>query len=137
MAMSFDDVYGTGVSCINNGGWTKLLNHAQNVDYVCELDIVDTTHYNVIVNGTTYNNSGNHYLTYNNQAMTHIGKIQSFSWEDQTYTLDDISCSWITATTAYPMTTYIDNISGSWIGGTLKRWDGASWLTCNLKVRGV
>ena len=91
--------------------------------------------------GGAWSNALNQYANWSGAGAVISSWCQSGSTAG-TYTIyyDDIEPSWlyVAASTAVdPMTTKIDDISGSWIGGTLKRWDGSAWVTCNTKVKGA
>lgn len=67
---------------------------AKDTDVVIRLQIVDTTHYDIWVNGVKYTNSGSHWLV--SGTIVSLCAFRLYSWDSGVQNwLDDISCSWI------------------------------------------
>jgi hypothetical protein len=76
--------------------------YAADTDYAMEIHIVDTTHFYLVINGTTYNHAGANYVTYNTNVLGTVNGLLWYDWGSYgvaaTY-LDDMSFSWMSSDT--------------------------------------
>lgn len=95
---------------------TNVCDYAANTDYDVEIKIVDTTHFQAIINGTTYGGAGG-YAWYLGGTADKFGECIIYNWNASggiAY-LDDIGASWMTTSsyTMYPLEAYIKEIRGT------------------------